>query len=79
MSQYKVLEDICESIFKDDIVEIISSYGYMIGTDIRIKDYFELKTGEVVVKKISKMTSSKSIKEKMAFSKCKMEKLEIIK
>lgn len=79
MSQYKVLEDICESIFKDDIVEIISSYGYMIGTDIRIKDYFELKPGEVVVKKISKMTSSKSIKEKMAFSKCKMEKLEIIK
>lgn len=44
--------DLCEDIKKGDEVEIIPEYSYMLGSSTRIKDYFALKPGEVVVKKI---------------------------
>lgn len=77
--RYRVLKNVCEGILKGDEVEIISSYGYMMGTDIRIKDYFELGPNEVVIKKINKVDNCKTVKEKLAFVKCKKDLLEIIK
>lgn len=76
---YRVLDDICDDIKVGDEVIIIPSYGYMIGTNnMRIKDYFKLKSGEVVVGKNILLENS-SIKSRMALSKCKKSSLAIIK
>jgi hypothetical protein len=59
--------DICEDIKKDDEVEIIPNYSYMIGTNERIEEYFNVKPGEVVIKKTTKVGP----KSNMAIIKCK--------
>lgn len=47
--------DICDDIKNGDEVEIIPEYSYMIGSNVRIKDYFDVKPGEVVIKKTDKL------------------------
>lgn len=55
-----VLKSLCEDILKGDEVEIVPDYLYMMGTNERIKDYFKVEPGEVVVKKTINSSERKS-------------------
>lgn len=61
-----VKRDICDDIKKDDKVEILPEYTYMIGSSVRIKEYFNLKSGEVVIRKTIKHEN----KDDMIIVKC---------
>lgn len=77
--KYTVLKDICEDIKRGDQVAIIPSYSYMIGEDnVRIKDYFKLQPGEVVVSKYTTFEEG-NIKERMSLAKCMKSSLAEIK
>lgn len=42
--------DICDEIKKGEEVDIVPEYEYLFGE--RVKDYFDVKPGEIVIKKI---------------------------
>lgn len=52
--------NLCDDIRKDDEVEVVPEYGYVLGIEDRVKDFFKVKSGEVVVKKIIKDVEGKS-------------------
>lgn len=60
---YVTKQEICKDIKKGDVVTIVPEYTYMIGTNVRIKEYFNLKAGEVLISKntISKETGTPSL------------------
>lgn len=77
--KYEVLVDVCDDINKGDKVVIISPYSYMVGTDnIRIKDYFKLLPGEVVISK-NIFFKEGNRKERMTLAKCQRSSLVAIK
>ncbi|WP_027633438.1 hypothetical protein [Clostridium hydrogeniformans] len=71
-----IRDDLCEDIRKGDIVELVPEYSYMIGTDERIKEYFDVRSGEIVIKKTVKVNNKKS---NLAIIKCKRKDVDIIK
>jgi uncharacterized protein (DUF4213/DUF364 family) len=72
---YRVCKDLCEEIKKDDEVEIVPEYGYMMGTSERIKDKFKVGPGEVVVMKLIKYEE----KDNYVFIKCNRKDIKPIK
>lgn len=70
-----VKRDICEDIKKNDDVEILPEYTYMIGSSVRIKEYFNVKSGEVVIRKTIKHEK----KDDMIIIKCSRKDIDILK
>lgn len=58
--QFITTKDICEEIGVGETVELVPEYTYVMGSDVRVKDYFELMPGEVVIKKVIKRGEKKS-------------------
>lgn len=65
-------EDLCEKIRAGTEVEVIPEYSYLF--DQRIKEVFNLKSGEVVVRKINENNE----KEEALFEICKTERKKLI-
>ena len=70
MRKAKVKEDLCKEIREGDIVELLPEYMYWVGSSIRIKEYFNVREGEVVVKKTIKENQNGEISDNLIIRKC---------
>ena len=70
MKKGKVKEDLCEEIKEGDIVELLPEYMYWVGSSIRIKEYFNVREGEVVIKKTIKVNDNGEKVDNLVIRKC---------
>lgn len=66
--------DVSEDIVKGDKVEIIPDYSYVMGTFTRVKEYFNLAPGQVLIKKLDDVENN--IDKKWFFAITKRKNLE---
>lgn len=72
----KTKRDICDDIKKGDEVELVPEYDYFFGK--RVKEHFNVKPGEVVIKKTGKRIAGTN-KEEISIIKCSRRDLDIEK